>query len=398
MRRPVQSDSLSADQGRDDDHGGLREGADEDLPRHIGLRSADLLEQEIGLVGGQEGIGQDKHEAADEGPREVRALARVDVEHAEELAQRPRRPVRLVEPAVVQCEGEEQDEEPTDRARGQEHGEPVAGEQLDQEGRAHRRDRHADAQDARDQAALVDRDLVREYGDLGGEQRVEEHLGDAPSDQDDRDVGCQRDDRDAERTTDQADDHPRPPHAQSRVGPVAHLAEERVHEHREQGAGAGDERQVVGGPVDSHERVDLQRQADQQRREEHQDGAHVGQRVERDEAPADPAYALNRGRQPGRGRQVRVRAVAAEIRSGNVGHCGLHMMREADDCCEALARVWSKQAMSSTPCTATRALVWASGRIQRSTLATGDADANAPCWRRSSIGPRHAQSWCRVHG
>ena len=177
--------------------------------------AADLLEQEVGLVGGQEGVGQDEHEAADEGPREVRALARVDVERAEELAQRPRRPVRLVEPAVVQREGEEQDEEPADRAGGQEHGEPVAGEQLDQEGRAHRGDRHADAQDAGDQTALVDRDLVGQYGDLGREQRVEEQLGDAPSDEDDRDVGCQRDDEDAERAADQADDHPGPPHAQS---------------------------------------------------------------------------------------------------------------------------------------------------------------------------------------
>ena len=38
-------------------------------------------------------------------------------------------------------------EESTDRARGQEHGEPAATEQLDQEGGAHGGDRHADAED-----------------------------------------------------------------------------------------------------------------------------------------------------------------------------------------------------------------------------------------------------------
>ena len=40
------------------------------------------------------------------------------------------------------------------------------------------------------------------------------------------------------------------------------------------------------------------------------------------------------------------------------------------------ACVWSKQAMTSTPCTATRVRRWARWTPQRSTLATGDADAN----------------------
>ena len=69
--------------------------------------------------------------------------------------------------------------------------------------------------------------------------------------------------------------------------PVAQLAEERVGEHGEQRAGPGDQRQAVGCSVDTHERVDLQRQADQQGREEQQDGADVGQRVQRDEPPPD---------------------------------------------------------------------------------------------------------------
>ena len=51
--------------------------------------------------------------------------------------------------------------------------------------------------------------------------------------------------------------------------------------------GAGDERQAVRCLVDPHERVDLQGQADQQGREEEQDGAHVRRRVHRDEARPD---------------------------------------------------------------------------------------------------------------
>ena len=88
-------------------------------------------------------------------------LPRIDVERAGEFPQRPGRLVRLGEPPVVQRDREEQDEEPADRARDQEHGELVAGEQLDQERAAHRRDGQTDAQDARDQAALSGRDLVR---------------------------------------------------------------------------------------------------------------------------------------------------------------------------------------------------------------------------------------------
>ena len=44
---------------------------------------------------------------------------------------------------------------------------------------------------------------------------VEEQLGDAPSEEHDRDVGRDRDDRDAEGAADHADDHPWPSHAQA---------------------------------------------------------------------------------------------------------------------------------------------------------------------------------------
>ena len=172
----------AADEGRGDEDGGLDECAEEDLLRHLGLGAADLVQQVVGLVGGQEGVGQNEHEAAGESPGEVRALPRIDVERAGELPQRPGRLVRLGQPAIVQRDREEQDEEPADRARDQEHGELVAGEQLDQEGAAHRRDGQTDAQDTGDQAALSGRDLVRQHRHHGGEQCVEEQLGDAPAD------------------------------------------------------------------------------------------------------------------------------------------------------------------------------------------------------------------------
>ena len=72
-------------------------------------------------------------------------------------------------------------------------------------------------------------------------------------------------------------------------GAVAHLAEDRVADHRHQGAGTGDQRQAVRRPLDPDERVHLQGQGDQQRRDEQQRGAHVRQRVQRDKTPADPA-------------------------------------------------------------------------------------------------------------
>ncbi len=170
----------------------------------------------------------------------------------------------------------------------QEHGQLVAGEQLDQEGAGHRRDGQADPQHTGDRAALSDRDLIRQHRDQGGEQCVEEQLRDAPSDEHHRDAGCDRDDEDAARTAHQADDHPGSPHAEARRGAVAQPAEERVGEHRQQGADPGDQRQAARCPFDPDERADLQCQADQQGCEEQQDGADVRQRVQRDEPPPDP--------------------------------------------------------------------------------------------------------------
>jgi hypothetical protein len=157
------------------------------------------------------------------------------------------------------------------------------------EGAAHRRDGHTDAQDTGDQAPLSGRDLVWEHRHQGGEQCVEEQLGSAPSDEDHRDVGCQRHHEDAQRTAHQADHHPGPPHAQRRGGAVAHLAEERIRHHGQQGGDPGDNRQAARCLLDPHERVDLQCQGDQQGREEQQAGADERQGVQRDEPPSDPA-------------------------------------------------------------------------------------------------------------
>jgi hypothetical protein len=95
------------------------------------------------------------------GPAEVGVLSRVDVERAREFPQRPGRPVRLGEPSILEGDREKQDEEAADPAGGQEHGQLVAGEQLDQEGAGHRRDGQADTQHTGDRAALIDRDLIR---------------------------------------------------------------------------------------------------------------------------------------------------------------------------------------------------------------------------------------------
>src|SRR5438105_5956505 len=69
-------------EGRGDEDGGLEERAEEYLLRDLRHSAADLLQQVVGLVGGQEGIRQDEHQAARESPREVRARSRVDIERA----------------------------------------------------------------------------------------------------------------------------------------------------------------------------------------------------------------------------------------------------------------------------------------------------------------------------
>jgi hypothetical protein len=89
----------------------------------------------------------------------------------------------------------------------------VAGEQLDHEGAADRGDGQADAQDAGHQAALGRRNLVRQHRHECGEQCIEEQLRHAPPDDDDRKSRGSRDHEHADGTAEQADDHPRPPHA-----------------------------------------------------------------------------------------------------------------------------------------------------------------------------------------
>jgi len=54
--------------------------------RHMGFGAADLVQQVVGLVGGQERVGKNEEEAAGEGPGEVRAFPGVDIERAGEFA------------------------------------------------------------------------------------------------------------------------------------------------------------------------------------------------------------------------------------------------------------------------------------------------------------------------
>src|SRR6266700_2605422 len=100
--RPVRSESLPAMSD------GLGECAEEYLLRHVGHSGADFGQQEVGLVGGQEGVRQNEHEATGEGPSEVGACPRFDVEGAGEFPQRTGRPARLGKPTALQRDGEEQ--------------------------------------------------------------------------------------------------------------------------------------------------------------------------------------------------------------------------------------------------------------------------------------------------
>nr|WP_246080215.1 hypothetical protein [Modestobacter altitudinis] len=184
---------------------------------------------------------------------------------------------------------EQQDEEPADRARGQEHGQGVAGEQLDQKGAGHRRDGQADAQDAGDKAALRGRDLVRQHRHHRGEQRIEEQLREAPPQQDDRDRRRHRDDEQPQEPTQQSAYHPGAAHAEPPGRAVAQLAEERVGEQRQKGADSGHQRQAVRRLVAAHQRVDLQGQGDQQGCEQLQGRSQVSRREQRDEPPPGPA-------------------------------------------------------------------------------------------------------------
>ncbi len=173
----------TADHGSNHHDDRLGEGAQEDLLRDLVLGAPQVIEEVVRLVGDQERVGQDEHEAAGEGPREVGVPARRDVVGAQELPQRPRRLVRWGEPTVVQVQREHDDEEPADGAWSQEHRQLVAGEDLHHVGAAHRRDGEADAEDAGNGAPLLDRDLVGQHRHHRGQHRVEEQLRQAPADQ-----------------------------------------------------------------------------------------------------------------------------------------------------------------------------------------------------------------------
>jgi hypothetical protein len=77
---------FAADEGSGDDDDGLNECAQEYLLRYLGLGAADLFQQVVGLVGSQEGVGQNEHEAADESPGEVWVPSRIDIECVSELS------------------------------------------------------------------------------------------------------------------------------------------------------------------------------------------------------------------------------------------------------------------------------------------------------------------------
>ena len=195
--------------------------------------------------------------------------------------------------------GEDADEHAADQQRREEHRQLASLEGLDQVGGGHRRGGEADPEDPGDQAALHGGHLVGQDRDLGGEEGVEEDLRDAPADEHDRDGRRQGDGQGADRAAGQADDHPRASHAQAGGGAVAQPAEERVAHDREQRPDSGDEGEVPRGVVDADEVVDLQGQRHQQRPEEEQRPARVGQGVQRDEPPPDPAGVERRGRSTG---------------------------------------------------------------------------------------------------
>ena len=55
--------------------------------RHLVLGAADLVQQVVGLVCGEEGVGQHEEKAAHESPGEVWTLPGVDIERAGEFSQ-----------------------------------------------------------------------------------------------------------------------------------------------------------------------------------------------------------------------------------------------------------------------------------------------------------------------
>jgi hypothetical protein len=78
--RPIRKPPTN--EGGGDEDGGLGECAEEYLLRDLSHGAADLLEQVVSLVGNEECICEDEHEAARESPREVGAFSRIDIERA----------------------------------------------------------------------------------------------------------------------------------------------------------------------------------------------------------------------------------------------------------------------------------------------------------------------------
>ena len=153
----------------------------------------------------------------------------------------------------------------------------------------------ADAEDPGHLAALGDRHLVREHGHHRGEQAVEEQLGEAPAGQHDRDVRCDRD----ESTPSVPPTRPIAIHGRrmprrevvrSLILPSSGLPNIAT-----RAPTPVTSAQAPRRLVDPDQRVDLQRQRDQQRRDEHQAGAHEreGVRARRSlSRPGPPLVAL----------------------------------------------------------------------------------------------------------
>ena len=215
FRRPVRSDSLPPTREATTSTTDWTRVARKTCRGHVGLRAADPVDQVVGLVGRQERVGADEQEPPRERPGEVglprgsrwKAATRSRSDHGRTASGSSRRSSRRGD--------EQQDQAAADGARGQEHRDLVALEELDEERAQHRRDRHGDAQHPGDRAALRHRHLVGQDGDEGGLQGVEGHLRQAPPDQHDDDAGRGGDDGDAEHATGQPADHPRAPHAEA---------------------------------------------------------------------------------------------------------------------------------------------------------------------------------------
>jgi hypothetical protein len=73
----------------------------------------------------------------------------------------------------LQRDRKEQDEDPANGARNQEHGELIAGKQLNHKRAAHRRNGQTDTHEPRDPAALNARNLIWQHRNQGSEQRIE---------------------------------------------------------------------------------------------------------------------------------------------------------------------------------------------------------------------------------